>query len=157
MASGLFEDALSGNRAAIAKLLDGHAESVRAMAVRDPACPSSLAEVGQLVTRVLREAESEFDSFTGTTERELVEWLQRVLEGCIASASSRESDRVRLAIATLPTVQGQVVRLHQVYGWQVVRIADHLGLDEVTVAGLLRRGLRRLRQVIEPEEQDGHE
>ena len=64
------------------------------------------------------------------------------------------SDRLELAISCLPVAQGQVVRLRQIRGWTLTRIAEHIGLDEVIVAGLLRTGLRRLRERIDSPDRD---
>ena len=102
----------------------------------------------KLVERALRVAESEFTHFTGTGECDWKKWLGDILQRVIDEESRQWSDRLRLALATLPTVQGQIVRLRHLNKWNLNRIAAHLGLDEATTAGLLRQGLHRLRSVI---------
>ncbi len=54
------------------------------------------------------------------------------------------SELWRVAMAALPTVQELVVRLRHFNRWSLLRIAAHLGLDEIVVAQLLRVALRRL-------------
>jgi DNA-directed RNA polymerase specialized sigma24 family protein len=66
------------------------------------------------------------------------------------SATGSESPIV-VAIHSLAAVPRDVVRLRLMHGWTIVRIARHLGLDEVMVARLLRLGLRRLSAVIQEE------
>ena len=66
------------------------------------------------------------------------------------SSSAADGDQPLLAaIDSLPAVPRDVVRLRLLHGWTVVRTARHLGLDEVTVARLLRRGLRQLCGLVE--------
>ncbi len=66
------------------------------------------------------------------------------------SSSAADGDQPLLAaIDSLPAVPRDVVRLRLLHGWTVVRMARHLGLDEVTVARLLRRGLRQLCGLVE--------
>ncbi len=64
------------------------------------------------------------------------------------TASAADGDHLAAAIESLPSVPRDVVRLRVLGGWTLVRIARHLGLDEMTVAGLLRQGLHRLRETI---------
>jgi DNA-directed RNA polymerase specialized sigma24 family protein len=156
MASDLFREARGGNRAAVGHLLNRHRSDLRAIASQDLGLRClSCCQAGDLVERTLRQAEAEFDRFTGSSEAEWFDWLRGLLERGIGEYARVERERLGVAMATLPTVQGQVVRLRQINGWRLARIASHLGLDEVTVAGLFRQGIRRLRKVLEPDERDG--
>jgi RNA polymerase sigma-70 factor (ECF subfamily) len=52
------------------------------------------------------------------------------------------------ALALLPEEQRQVVELHHLGGWAVADIAAQTGRTRPAVAGLLRRGLQRLRDLL---------
>ena len=60
----------------------------------------------------------------------------------------RGENAVRLAqaIETLPDDQREAIRLRHLEGWPLARIAEHFGRTEVAVAGLLKRGLKRLKR-----------
>jgi RNA polymerase sigma-70 factor (ECF subfamily) len=70
------------------------------------------------------------------------------------SSPSRHAERheqVRLlaaGLAQLPEDQRRAVELKHLEGWSVEAIARHLGRTEAGVAGLLRRGLERLRELL---------
>lgn len=71
----------------------------------------------------------------------------------------RDERAVRLAAAleTLPPAQREALILQHWQGWKVAQIAEHLGRTRVAVAGLLKRGLARLREeleALEPAETD---
>jgi RNA polymerase sigma-70 factor (ECF subfamily) len=84
------------------------------------------------------------------------------LEGLLAADQSSPSERagraedlVRLAqaIACLPPDQQEVVQLHHLKGWTVAQVGEKMGRSRPAVVGLLFRGLKRLRQILqEPEE-----
>jgi RNA polymerase sigma-70 factor (ECF subfamily) len=59
-----------------------------------------------------------------------------------------EIDRLAVALAQLPQDQRVAVELKHLQGLRVAEIAAHLGRTEVAVAGLLRRGLQRLRELM---------
>jgi RNA polymerase sigma-70 factor (ECF subfamily) len=50
------------------------------------------------------------------------------------------------ALETLPEDQRQAVELHHLNGCPVAEVADRLGRSKASVAGLLRRGLKALRE-----------
>lgn len=83
----------------------------------------------------------------------LCESSQRLAAWAAASGSSpsghavREEDAVRLAaaLAALPEAQREALVLQHWQGWTVAEIAAHLGRTRTAVAGLLKRGLARLR------------
>jgi RNA polymerase sigma-70 factor (ECF subfamily) len=70
------------------------------------------------------------------------------------SSPSEEAMRhealVRLAavLAELPDDQRTTVELHHLQGCAVAEVATHLGRTEAAVAGLLRRGLKKLRELL---------
>jgi RNA polymerase sigma-70 factor (ECF subfamily) len=52
------------------------------------------------------------------------------------------------ALAQLPSDQREAVTLHHLRGLSLVELARHLERTEASVAGLLRRGLKRLRELL---------
>ncbi|MCI0458025.1 MAG: sigma-70 family RNA polymerase sigma factor [Gemmataceae bacterium] len=64
--------------------------------------------------------------------------------------AAREEDTFRLseAVAQLPEDQRRAVELKHLLGWKVKAIAHEMGRTEHAVAGLLRRGLDRLRELL---------
>jgi RNA polymerase sigma-70 factor, ECF subfamily len=56
------------------------------------------------------------------------------------------------ALATLPEAQRQVIELHHLQGHTLVQVAEALGTTKPAVAGLLHRGLKTLRRLLEPDE-----
>lgn len=56
------------------------------------------------------------------------------------------------ALETLPEAQRQAVELHYWQGWSLAKIAGHLGRSAPAVAGLLQRGLQKLRQHLREED-----
>jgi RNA polymerase sigma-70 factor, ECF subfamily len=77
------------------------------------------------------------------------------LEGFLAGALSSPEERAErndelLALAQalekLPEAQRQAVELHYLHGWRLEEIARHLGRSKAAVAGLLQRGLHKLRE-----------
>ena len=79
------------------------------------------------------------------------------LEAWLAADQSSPSESVerhdqllRLAgaLAQLPQDQREAVTLHHLQGWSLAQLAKHLGRSEAAVAGLLRRGFKRLRELL---------
>jgi RNA polymerase sigma-70 factor (ECF subfamily) len=56
------------------------------------------------------------------------------------------------ALAKLPDNQRLAVELHHLQGWSLREVGEHLGCSREAVAGLLHRGLRKLRELL-PDEQ----
>ena len=83
------------------------------------------------------------------------------LEGFLAAEQSSPSERVmrveelvRLAeaLGQLPDDQRQVVELHHLKGLPVAEVAEFLGRTKPAVMGLLFRGLKKLRAILETSE-----
>jgi RNA polymerase sigma-70 factor (ECF subfamily) len=85
------------------------------------------------------------------------------LEALFGSASTPSTHAMRheeladlaTALSQLPEDQRLAVELHHLHGWPVTEIALHLSRTEPAVAGLLRRGLKRLRELL-PEASPTH-
>jgi RNA polymerase sigma-70 factor (ECF subfamily) len=83
------------------------------------------------------------------------------LERCIAASDSRPDNRamrgeqltqLAAAIEALPEDQQLAVMLHHLQGQTSAEIAAKMRRTEVAVAGLLRRGLKRLRELMQESE-----
>jgi RNA polymerase sigma-70 factor (ECF subfamily) len=63
----------------------------------------------------------------------------------------RSEELLQLAdsLAELPDAQRESVVLHHLQGWTLTELAQHMGRSESAVAGLLHRGLKRLRELVE--------
>jgi RNA polymerase sigma-70 factor, ECF subfamily len=56
------------------------------------------------------------------------------------------------ALADLPEAQREALTLHHLQGWTLDQVAEHLGRSPAAVAGLIKRGLRALREQFQAEE-----
>jgi RNA polymerase sigma-70 factor (ECF subfamily) len=81
------------------------------------------------------------------------------LEGILVAAQSspsqqavRNEDLLRLAngLAQLPEPQRQAIVLHHLQGFSLAETAEHLKRTDAAVAGLLHRGLKALRRIMNP-------
>jgi RNA polymerase sigma-70 factor (ECF subfamily) len=88
------------------------------------------------------------------------------LEALLAADQTSPSERavrheelLRLAeaLAALPDDQRQAVELHHLHGLAVEEVARALGRSESAAGGLLRRGLKRLRELMREPTGDCHE
>jgi RNA polymerase sigma-70 factor (ECF subfamily) len=79
------------------------------------------------------------------------------LAACLAAGQSspsrqavRNEELLRLsdALLSLPEAQREAVTLHHLQGWTLGEVAAHLDRTDAAVAGLLHRGLRRLRELM---------
>jgi RNA polymerase sigma-70 factor (ECF subfamily) len=68
-----------------------------------------------------------------------------------SQAAMQVEQLLRLAeeIAKLPDEQRDAVVLHHLQGWSLAQLAGHLQRSEAAVAGLLRRGLKKLRELMD--------
>jgi len=82
------------------------------------------------------------------------------LEAWLAAEQSSPSEtverneqllRLAAALAQLPDDQREAVTLHHLQGWSLADLAKHLDRSEGAVAGLLHRGFKKLRQLLQEE------
>lgn len=87
-------------------------------------------------------------------EKSLTESGDRALASNLAADQSSPSQRamrseaavfLAQAVETLPEDQREAIRLRYMEGWTLTQIAEHFDRSQVAVAGLLKRGLRGLR------------
>jgi RNA polymerase sigma-70 factor (ECF subfamily) len=66
------------------------------------------------------------------------------------AGAARHEELLRLAevLAQLPEDQRLAIELHHLQDWSVADIATHMNRTEPSVAGLLRRGLKQLRELL---------
>lgn len=85
----------------------------------------------------------------------LMEWVaadqstpSRILEG------TERAVELAQALSRLPEAQRQALVLQHWQEWTVQQIADHMGKTRVAVAGLLKRGLKQLREELRDRRED---
>lgn len=95
-------------------------------------------------------------------ERSLHESLEQSsqrLENWLVSEQSSPSQRagrreqalqLANAMAQLPDAQREALILQHWHGWTLAEIAQHMERSPAAVAGLLKRGLKRLRELVPP-------
>jgi RNA polymerase sigma-70 factor (ECF subfamily) len=68
--------------------------------------------------------------------------------------AARNEDLLRLAkaLTMLPDSQREAIVLHHLQGWTLLETAQRLSRSETSVAGLLHRGLKKLRQLLDDPE-----
>jgi RNA polymerase sigma-70 factor (ECF subfamily) len=71
-----------------------------------------------------------------------------------SQAVERQEQALRLAeaLSELPEAQRQALVLQHWHGWSLAQIAEHLGKSRAAVAGLIKRGLQRLRLDLQEQE-----
>jgi RNA polymerase sigma-70 factor (ECF subfamily) len=81
--------------------------------------------------------------------------LERLLPATLSTPSRQllhEEGLLQLAeaLAALPDEQRQVIELHHLRGQPLAEVAEALGITKPAVAGLLHRGMKKLRQRMTP-------
>lgn len=68
--------------------------------------------------------------------------------------AQRHEEAVRLAdaLAQLADGQREALVLQNWHGWSLAHIAEHMGRSNAAVAGLIKRGLKHLRELLKEEE-----
>lgn len=66
----------------------------------------------------------------------------------VRAVRNEELLRLSDALMALPEGQREAVMLHHLQGWTLTEVATRLGRSDAAVAGLLHRGLRRLRELL---------
>jgi RNA polymerase sigma-70 factor (ECF subfamily) len=65
-----------------------------------------------------------------------------------AAASDEQAVRLTAALAQLPEAQREALVLQHWHGWPLARIGEKMDRGPEAVAGLLKRGLKRLRELL---------
>lgn len=86
------------------------------------------------------------------------------LEGWLAAEQSSPSLRAEFneqllqlaeAMDRLPEAQREALALHHLHGWKLEVVAERLGKSVAAAAGLIKRGLRQLRDELRPPRSEG--
>ena len=67
---------------------------------------------------------------------------QRVIRG-------EDAERLATALAALPDDQRSAVILKHFHDWSLAQIAEHMNRSTLAIAGLLKRGLKKLREIMD--------
>ena len=112
---------------------------------------SQLAEALRRYTRMRRDVglERSLEAAVEESSARLERWLA---DGVLAAheRTTRDEELLRMsqALGELPDDQRAAVEMRYLQGLPVARIGEAMGRTEASVAGLLRRGLDRLRELL---------
>jgi len=77
-------------------------------------------------------------------------WLAAEQSSPSQQAMAREQLlRLAAALAELPADQRRAVELHHLKGWALAEVAEEMGRSKAAVMGLVFRGLKKLRELLE--------
>jgi RNA polymerase sigma-70 factor (ECF subfamily) len=111
----------------------------------------NLADAVRALGRAKRDAtlERSLDAALGASSCRLEAWLAAEQSSPSQRAvKNEELLRLAEALAALPEPQREAVVRHHLQGCSLAELARHLGRSEPAVAGLLHRGLKRLRELL---------
>jgi RNA polymerase sigma-70 factor (ECF subfamily) len=92
--------------------------------------------------------ECSLEAELGRSSAHLGDWLEDKQPTPRAEAARHEQTiRLAEALARLPERQREAVERHHFDGWKLAEIGRHLGCSEDAVAGLNKRGLKKLREL----------
>jgi RNA polymerase sigma-70 factor (ECF subfamily) len=79
----------------------------------------------------------------------VADWLAAEQSSPSEQAERHEqAARLAVALTQLPEPQREVVLLRHCHGWSLAQISRHVGRSAAAVAGLLHRGLQRVRELL---------
>jgi len=131
---------------------DGHTDEQRLAWLRK-CLANNLRDEFRKLNAEMRDVKRErsLEAALGQSSQRLEAWL--VATGSSPSENCRSRElalQLATALATLPEAQRDALVLQHWHGWKVSEIAEHLGRTRTAVAGLLKRGLAKLREELEP-------
>lgn len=115
----------------------------------------NLADLMRAHSRAKRDVtlERSLDAALEDSDSRLQAWLAAEQSSPSQQAVKNEQMlRLAEALAHLPAPQREAVALHHLQGMALTALAGHLGRSEAAVAGLLRRGLKKLRELLQDPE-----
>ena len=130
---------------------DDHTEEERLAWLRKSLANNLTDELRKLNTgmRDIRRERS-LDAALCESSQRLEAWLASSgLSPSAHVARAEEAVRLATALAALPEAQREALVLQHWHGWKVAEIAEHLGRTRTAVAGLLKRGLAKLREELQ--------
>jgi RNA polymerase sigma-70 factor (ECF subfamily) len=121
---------------------------------------NTLAEAARAYGRQQRDLSRErsLEAAVEESSARLEAWLAAD-QSSPSEAADRHDQLLRMAdaIGRLPDDQRRAVELRHLFGLPVAEIADQMGRTEVAVAGLIRRGLKKLRELLTTDRDRGNE
>ena len=94
--------------------------------------------------------EQSLDAALAASSSRLDGWLAAEQSSPSAQAERQEESlRLAEALEQLPEAQREALVLQHWQGWSLAQIGAHLGRSPEAVAGLIKRGLKRLRQLLQ--------
>ena len=112
----------------------------------------NLADAFRALGRAKRDVQRErsLDEALDASCSRLEVWLAAVQTSPSAKAVKNEQlFSLAWALDQLPAAQRTAVELHHLHGWTLTQVAGELDRSQSAVAGLLRRGLSKLRELLE--------
>jgi RNA polymerase sigma-70 factor, ECF subfamily len=129
----------------------GHTDAERAAWLRQ-ILAHNLADAVRRLHRAKRDValERSLEAALDQSSCRLEAWLAAE-QSSPSQQAVRNEELLRLAeaLVQLPDAQREAVVLHHLQGWSLAALAGHLGRTEPAVAGLLHRGLKRLRELLQ--------
>jgi RNA polymerase sigma-70 factor (ECF subfamily) len=115
----------------------------------------NLADVLRALGRAKRDValERSLEAALGDSASRLEGWLAAEQSSPSQRAMKQEQlQRLAEALDQLPAPQREAVVLHHLQGMSLAGLAGHLGRSQASAAGLLRRGLAKLRELLHERE-----
>jgi RNA polymerase sigma-70 factor (ECF subfamily) len=131
----------------------GHTEAERVAWLRRILATTLAGALRKFATRARDLAnERSLQAALDESSARLEQWLA-LDQSSPSQRASRTEQLVLLADALLqlPEEQRQAVELHHLQGYSVAEVAEHLGKSKAAIAGLLFRGLKQLRGILQEE------
>jgi len=127
---------------------DGHVEAERAAWLKK-CLAHNLADEMRKLNAEMRDVrrEQRLEAALDRSSARLSDWLAATGTSPSGRLVREElSMRLAAALASLPEDQREALILQHWHGWKVAEIGVHLGRSRTAVAGLLKRGLAKLRE-----------
>jgi RNA polymerase sigma-70 factor (ECF subfamily) len=129
----------------------GHSDAEQAQWLRR-ILAGTLADAIRALGRAKRDIarERSLEAALDQSSAQLAGWLAAE-QSSPSQRAQRNEQTVRLAeaLATLPSAQREALVLRHCQGWSLADISRHLGRSPAAVAGLLKRGSRQLRILLQ--------
>jgi RNA polymerase sigma-70 factor (ECF subfamily) len=113
-----------------------------AMAIRDFARNKRNVAREQSLEQALADSSSRLDAWLADEQSSPSQRAER----------NQEALRLTEALEKLPQAQREALVLQHWQGWSLARIGEHLGRSVEAVAGLIKRGLKQLRELLQQRE-----
>jgi RNA polymerase sigma-70 factor (ECF subfamily) len=116
---------------------------------------NTLADAVRKFARQQGYQEQSLESALEQSSARMAAWLASTDSGPVEHAQETEGAlRLAGALAQLPDDQRTALELRHLQGYRVPVISELMGRSTAAVAGLLRRGLKRLREILQEQPED---